>query len=261
MAGVALVAGCAIGIGAGVARQLAREGYTVAAMDVRAPDETVAAISGEGGSARGYVCDVRDWDGVGAVVQQVEDEQGALTAAVAVAGVWETVPFLELTPETWHRVVDINLEGAFVVSRRAAEPMARRGAGAIVCISSNAAYMAWQGGVHYSASKAGIVGMVRAMAFELGPRGVRANAICPGTVWSGATDEVLRDPEVMAAQSRAHVIGRVGQPLDIAHAVAFLLDPVRAAWITGEAMLVDGGFGTHGEDPGFDAPSSVPSER
>ena len=248
---VALVTGAARGIGASVAQRLAQEGHVIAALDVRDATETVEAIRASGGQAKAYRCDVARWEEVRAAVDDVEHDLGELAVVASVAGVWEHVPFLELDPAAWHRLMDVNLEGTFNVCRLGAAPMARRGRGAIVCISSNAAFMAWDGGVHYSASKAGIVGLVKGMAFELGRHGIRANAVCPGTVRTPASAQELEDPVALDVQVRACPIGRIGEPGDIAEAVAFLADPVRAAWMTGEAILVDGGFGTHGEGADF----------
>lgn len=247
---VALVTGAARGIGAEVARRLSRE-HAIAALDVRDADATVEDIGAGGGEAVGYRCDVRAWRQVAATVDEIEASQGPIAVVASVAGVWEHVPFLELDPDAWHRLLDVNLVGTFNVCRLGAAPMARRRRGAIVCIASNAAFLAWVGGAHYSASKAGIVGLVKGMALELGPLGIRANAICPGTVRTPATEAELADPAAEAEQVRACPVGRLGLPSDIAEAVAFLADPERASWVSGEALLVDGGFGTHGEGAGF----------
>jgi NAD(P)-dependent dehydrogenase (short-subunit alcohol dehydrogenase family) len=244
---VALVTGAAQGIGAAVAERLAADGYRVAALDVRPLEETIAAITASAGRCAGFECDVRSWEGVASVVHEIEEREGPITVVASVAGVFQPVPFLELDPDGWRRVVDVNLTGTFNICRLAAAPMAERQRGAIICISSNAAYLAWQSAAHYSASKAGVVGLVKGMALELGPYRVRVNAICPGTVRSPATAAELSDPEIERIQVRACPIGRIGVPLDIAQAVAFLADERRASWITGEALLIDGGFGTHGE--------------
>lgn len=261
MTRVALVTGAARGIGAATAERLGRGGLAIAALDLREAGETVAAVKRHGVRATAYRCDLRSWDEVASAVERVERELGEIDVVASVAGVWEYVPFLELTPESWHRVLDVNLEGTFNVCRLAAGPMAARNRGAIVCISSNAAGLAWQGGAHYSASKAGILGLVKGMALELGPRGIRVNAVCPGTVLTPATEAELADPQAEEVQRRACPVGRIGRPEDIAEAVAFLADPERASWITGEALLVDGGFGTHGEGADFGVASYRSSAR
>jgi 3-oxoacyl-[acyl-carrier protein] reductase len=252
---VALVTGAARGIGAEVASRLARDGYAIAALDLRDCAETLDAVRAQGSEAVGYLADVSSWDDVDRAVTAVERGQGGIEVVASVAGVWQHVPFLELDPAAWHRILDVNLEGTFNVCRLAAEPMARRRRGAIVCVSSNAAFLAWEGGAHYSASKAGIVGLVKGMALELGPLGIRANAVCPGTIRTPATESELVDPAAAAVQTRACPLGRLGLPSDIAEAVAFLADRERAAWITGETLFVDGGFGTHGEGADFGAAS------
>lgn len=248
---VAVVTGAARGMGAEVARRLSRDGLTIAALDVRSCDETVASIVDAGGRASGYVCDIRDWDALRETVDAIERDDGPIEVTAAVAGVYQTVPFLELDPGSWAALLDVNLLGTFHTCRLTAERMAARRRGAIVCIASNAAYLAWDASTHYTVSKAGIVGLVKGMALELGRHGIRANAVCPGTVRTPASEAELADPDVEREQVAACPIGRIGVPGDIAEAVAFLADPVRASWITGEALLVDGGYGTHGEGATF----------
>jgi 3-oxoacyl-[acyl-carrier protein] reductase len=238
-------------MGGATAIRLAREGFAVGVTDINDASETVAAIREAGGTAAAYSVDVRDWDAVGQTVAAVERDLGPIEALASVVGVWEYIPFLEMTPESWHRIMDVNLEGTFNVVRRVSGRMAERGAGAIVCVSSNAAQMAWEGGAHYSASKAGMLGLVRGMAMELGPHGVRVNAVCPGTVLTPANAEELADPAAYEVQRAACPIGRIGQPSDIAEAITFLLDSTKSGWITGETMIVDGGFGTHGAGAEF----------
>lgn len=248
---VALVTGAARGMGAHVARRLAEDGYELAAADVRSCDETVKTIVAAGGHARGYDCDISDWDAVGQLVETIERDQGPLHAAAQVAGVYRNVPFLELDPEGWRLLMDVNLDGSFHVTRQAAPPMAERGEGSIVLISSTASWFVWDTAAHYTVSKAAIDGLVKGAAYELGPHGVRVNSVAPGTIRTPSTEGELAMPGVEAAEAGACRLQRVGETSDIAEAVAFLADPGRSPWVTGHTLVVDGGYSTHGEGSSF----------
>jgi NAD(P)-dependent dehydrogenase (short-subunit alcohol dehydrogenase family) len=248
---VALVTGAARGMGADAARRLARDGYELAVADVRSCAETVAAIAADGGVARGYECDIADWHAVGALVEAIERDQGPLHAVAQVAGVYRNVDFLELDPASWRLLMDVNVDGCFHVTRHAARPMAERGTGSIVLISSTAAWLVWDTAAHYTVSKAAIDGLVKGAAYELGPRGVRVNSVAPGTIRTPSTEGELAMPGVEAAEAGACPLRRVGETADIAEAVAFLSDPQRASWVTGHTLVVDGGYSTHGEGSSF----------
>ena len=244
---VALVTGAARGMGAQVALRLAQDGYELAVADVRSCEATAEAI----GSAVPYRCDIRDWSAVEALVAAVERDQGPIHAAVQVAGVYRNVDFLELDPAAWRLVLDVNVDGTFNVCRLAAAPMAARGSGSIVLISSTASWLVWDESAHYTVSKAAIDGLVKGAAYELGSRGVRVNSVAPGTVRTPATAGELSLPGVEDAEAGACPLGRVGETDDVAEAVAFLCDPVRAAWVTGHTLVVDGGYSTHGQGSSF----------
>ena len=243
---VALVTGAARGMGAHVAQRLARDGYELAVADVRTCDETVAAVTAAGGQATGYECDISDWEAV-----TIERDQGPLHAVAQVAGVYRNVPFLELDPASWGLLMDVNVDGCFHVTRHAARPMAERGTGSVVLISSTASWLVWDTSAHYTVSKAAIDGLVKGAAYELGPRGVRVNSVAPGTIRTPSTEGELALPGVEAAEAAACPLRRVGETSDIAEAVAFLSDPERAAWVTGHTLVVDGGYSTHGEGSSF----------
>ena len=248
---VALVTGAARGMGAHVARRLAEDGYVLAVADVRSCEETAESIRAAGGRAEPYQCDVSHWDSVSAVVDAVERDQGPLHAAVQVAGVYRNVPFLELDPDQWRLVLDVNVDGCFNVTRLAGAPMAARGQGSIVLISSTASWLVWDSSTHYTVSKAAIDGLVKGAAYELGPRGVRVNSVAPGTIRTPATEGELAMAGVEAQEAGACPLRRVGETSDIAEGCAFLCDPVRAAWVTGHTLVVDGGYSTHGEGSSF----------
>jgi 3-oxoacyl-[acyl-carrier protein] reductase len=249
--GVALVTGAGRGMGAHVARRLADDGYQLAVADIRGCDETTEAIAAGGGRAVGYTCDVSDWDSVAALVDSVESGQGPIQVAAQVAGVYRNVPFLELDPEQWRLVMDVNVDGCFNLTRLAGRPMAERGAGSVVLISSTASWFVWEESTHYTVSKAAIDGLVKGAAYELGPRGVRVNSVAPGTIRTPSTEGELAMPGVEAKEAAAVPLRRVGETSDIAEAVAFLADPVKAAWVTGHTLVVDGGYSTHGEGSDF----------
>jgi len=247
----ALVTGAARGMGAEVARLLAADGFAVAVADVRGCEPVAEELRAGGARAAAYDCDVRDWDAVNAVADAAEAELGPLGTAVQVAGVYRTVPILEMGPADWRQVLDVNVDGTFHVLRAAAERIAANRGGSVVAISSTASWLAWDDSTHYLTSKAAINGLVRGMAYELGPRGVRANAVAPGTIRTPATAAELEAPGVEAAEAAACPLGRVGEPADVAQAVRFLCDEERAAWITGHVLVVDGGYSTHGGNAGF----------
>jgi 3-oxoacyl-[acyl-carrier protein] reductase len=234
-------------MGAQVALRLAQDGYELAVADVRSCEATAEAI----GAAVPYRCDIREWSAVEALVAAVERDQGPIHAAVQVAGVYRNVDFLELDPAAWRLVLDVNVDGTFNVCRLAAAPMAARGSGSIVLISSTASWLVWDESAHYTVSKAAIDGLVKGAAYELGSRGVRVNSVAPGTVRTPATAGELSLPGVEDAEAGACPLGRVGETDDVAEAVAFLCDPVRAAWVTGHTLVVDGGYSTHGQGSSF----------
>lgn len=248
---VALVTGAGRGMGAEVARRLARDGYSLAVSDVRDCEETAESIRAAGGSATPYECDIGDWDAVSSLVDAVERDQGPIHAVAQVAGVYRNVPFLELDPEAWRLVMGVNVDGSFHVVRLAGRAMAERGEGSIVLISSTASWLVWDTATHYTVSKAAIDAIVKGAAYELGPRGVRVNSVAPGTIRTPATEAELALPGVEEQEASSCPLRRVGETTDVAEAVAFLSDPVRAAWITGHTLVVDGGYSTHGEGSSF----------
>jgi NAD(P)-dependent dehydrogenase (short-subunit alcohol dehydrogenase family) len=248
---VALVTGASRGMGANVATRLAEDGFDVGLADVRDCEEAAQAVRELGREARAYSCDISDWDAVGEFVAAAESDLGPLDAAVQVAGIYRNVPFLEMDPSSWNELMDVNVDGTFNVVRHAAAAMAPRRSGSIVVISSTASWLVWDESTHYTTSKAAIAGLMRGAAYELGPHGIRVNAVAPGTIRTPATVDELAMPGVEEGEARACPLGRVGETTDIAEAVAFLCDERRSAWITGHQLVVDGGYSTHGEGSSF----------
>jgi 2-hydroxycyclohexanecarboxyl-CoA dehydrogenase len=244
----AIVTGAASGIGLAIAERLARDGLRVAIFDRDADAATEAAgkIAADGGTAIGVTVDVTDRAAIDAGVERVRAELGAATVLVNNAGIDGFSPFLKITPEVWNRVLEVNLTGTFHCCQAVVPDMLAAGWGRIVNISSSSA----QGGqplmTHYVASKAGMIGLTKALALELGPRGITVNTIPPGFV---DTPMLRRSEEKgLLGQGVDHhaaqtPVRRVGRPEDIAAMCSFLVRD-EAEYITGQVLGVNGGRNT-----------------
>lgn len=239
---VAFVTGGSKGIGAACAETLAEAGYDVAitfASDEAGAADTVSAVESAGRKGVAFQADARDAERAAEVVAQAEEELGPLDALVANAGVTRDGPSIRMDAEAFMEPIEVNLAGAFYVMRPAARGMARRRSGSIVALSSIVGRVGNAGQANYAASKAGLVGLVRAMAREVAPRGVRVNAVAPGMIQTRLTD-VLTD-EWREALLKRTALARLGEPADVAGPVAFLCSD-RARFITGTVLDVDGGL-------------------
>jgi 3-oxoacyl-[acyl-carrier protein] reductase len=230
----ALVTGASRGIGRAIASELAAAGATVV-LGYRSGKDEAEALAGEiGGHA--VEADVSDPD----QAKRLVEEAGELDVLVNNAGVTRDGVLARMPDDDWRVVLETNLSSCFYTCRAAARGMMKRRAGAIVNVSSVVGVHGNPGQANYSASKAGIIGFTKALARELGVRGVRANVVAPGYVKTRLT-EVLPDElqQVMLANTP---LGRFGDPEDVAGAVRFLCSD-EASFITGEVLLVDGGLG------------------
>ena len=229
----ALVTGASRGIGAAIARALARDGYLVYINYLSSSDKALALASEIGGVA--VKADVSDY----AQVCAMFDEIGEINVLVCNAGISEYGLFSDLTPEIWHRIFAVNVDGAYHCIRCALPAMLRKKSGSILTVSS-----VW--GVHgascetaYSASKSALIGLTRALSKELGPSGIRVNCLAPGVI---ATDMLCGfSAEEQAQLCEETPLCRLGTPEDVADLACFLSSD-KAGFITGQVFGVDGGF-------------------
>ena len=178
-----------------------------------------------------------------AAAAAIESLDGRVDGLAACAGVFLRRTALETTIDDWNTVLDVNLRGSFVVAQAAGAAMRRAGGGSIVLVSSQIGEVGHPAAAAYAASKAGINGLARAMALELAGDGVRVNAVAPGPVETPMTAAAMADPERAGALVAQVPLGRLGQPEEIANAIAFLLSD-EASFITGQVLTADGGVTT-----------------
>jgi NAD(P)-dependent dehydrogenase (short-subunit alcohol dehydrogenase family) len=244
---VTVLTGAASGIGRASARLLAAEGARLVIGDVdEAGGEAVAGgIRDVGGTCRFLRTDVRSYDEVGALVGSAVDEHGRLDVIVNNVGVAIGGAAGEMSEEDWNAVIDVNLTGVWRGMRHAIPAMLEGGGGSVVNVSSVQSLVGFVGWSGYAASKGGINGLTQQAAVEYGPRGIRVNAIIPGTILTGMNEGILRehpDPDRQLAEWTAmHPIGRIGQPEEVATAVVYLASD-ESSFVTGTLLRVDGGM-------------------
>jgi 3-oxoacyl-[acyl-carrier protein] reductase len=239
---VALVTGASRGIGSAIAQRLAAEGARVAvnwSRSSEAAEETAERIRASGGAALTVRADVSSAGQVDAMVKSVVEGLGPIEILVNNAGCTRDRLLIRMTEEDWDAVVDTNLKGAFLCARAVAGGMLRRRSGVIVNVGSVVGRVGGAGQANYSASKAGLVGLTKSLAKELGSRNIRVNGIAPGFVDTDMTAELK--PEYREEILQRIPLRRFGSVEDIARATAFLCSD-DSAYISGEVITVDGGL-------------------
>ena len=235
---VALVTGSTRGIGRSIAETLAACGARVAVVgrDAAKAQEVAAQISAE---ARGFACDVANVASVSALVAAVEEAFASVDVLVNNAGLTRDNIMLRLKDEDWNAVIDANLRGAFAATRAATRGMMKRRWGRIINIASVVGLVGNKGQSNYAASKAGLIGLTKAVAKEFASRNILVNAIAPGFIETDMTNAMT--PEARAALMGSIPLERLGSPRDVAAMVAFLASE-HAGYITGQVLVVDGGM-------------------
>lgn len=239
---VAVVTGASRGIGAATAVSLGDAGYTVAVLyksNQAGAEKTVEKIQKNGGQARAYQLDVTDSTAVTAVTAQITAELGDVSVLVNNAGVSEQKLFTDITDADWSNMLSVHLNGAFYLSRAVLPAMLHEKYGRIINIASMWGETGGSCEVHYSAAKAGLIGLTKALAKELAPSGITVNAVSPGAVETDMMKMLGR--EVCESVAEETPVGRLGQPEEIADAVCFLASE-KAAYITGQVLSVNGGI-------------------
>lgn len=236
-----MITGGAGAIGGAVAARLAREGASVRILDLAEP---TTALFHPAADVDGRIVDVADYDAVSDALSKPGWSPDLL---VNVAGVFDFENVLDPAASDWDRTLRVNLNGVHACCRAAAPGMCERRFGRIVSISSNAGVIGFRDMPSYCAAKAGIIGLTRALAVDLGPYCVTANVVAPGSIAAGMGESSgwTSDPRMRAWDRARTPLRRAGTPEDVAGAVAFLVSE-DAAWITGQALVVDGGFSING---------------
>ncbi len=244
---IVLITGGASGIGLATAQAvLARGGHAIIADAAPAALDFVrGSLAQDGAAVHCELLDVTDEAAVTDLIARCEAELGPLTGVVNSAGIARDVDCLDTSTALFRQILEVNLIGTFVVAREAARVMSARRQGSIVNIASVSGIRGNAGRVAYGASKAGVIQMTQVMAAELGPRGVRVNAVAPGPIDTALT-RGMHTAASRAAWTERTPQRRYGTPEDVAAAVIFLLDDRQSAYVTGHTLRVDGGFSAAG---------------
>ena len=243
---VAVITGAGSGMGRATALLFAREGAVVLVADVdeRGGEETVERITGDGGRASFLRVDVASSEDVGRMVQAALERFGALDILFNNAGIaGESARLAEQSEENWGRVLGVNLTGVYLGMRHAIPVMLERGGGSIISTASVAGMVGWAGAAAYSASKAGVINLTRTAAIEYARWNIRVNCICPGVIHTPLL-EGIHGGSIEGARERLlrlQPMPRLGEPEDVARMALYLASD-ESAFVTGAAMVVDGGY-------------------
>lgn len=242
---IIMITGGGGGIGRAISLRLASEGGAIAVLDKNneAADETVRQVEAAGGRVAAVIADITDWQSIQNAVREAEQALGPLDGLINNAGWALRGSLADTAPEEWDQEIKVNLHGHFLASKAVLPGMVARGKGVIANIGSVNCLVAL-GNPGYSAAKAGLYSLTQSLSGEYGPKGIRTNMISPGTIETDIETWRIRrakNPEIFDTLARWYPVGRVGQPEDIAAAVAFIAAD-EAAFVNGANLVVDGGL-------------------
>ncbi|MDE0845792.1 MAG: SDR family NAD(P)-dependent oxidoreductase [Actinomycetota bacterium] len=240
---IAIVTGGGSGIGAASSKRFADEGAAVVVADIRQrkAEEVASFINENGGHAIAVEADVSDADSVSSLIAACVQEYGGLDVMYNNAGTLLPGNVIDLEVADWDLVMAVNVRSVFLGGKFAIPEMLKRGGGSVINTASISGLHGDGSAVAYAASKAAVINLTRAMSTDHASQGIRVNAICPGTIETPPVSRMMQNPDVLEVQLKAHAIGRLGQPEEIAN-VAVWLASDESSFITGESIVVDGGL-------------------
>lgn len=244
----AIVTGASGGLGAAYAEGLAADGIQIAIVDIKPADAVVEAVEKAGGTARAYLCDITDPDAVNGTVKRIAAELGGIDVLVNNAGIYDFTPHETVDFALWRRMMALNVDGMFLMTQAVIPAMKEKGWGRIICVASNSCFLPPPGLSAYVATKSAVLGYVKSLSGELGQYGITVNAVAPGPTVTDQLKSGFPNDEAfygfMEGFVKEQAVKKVALPEYSTPVVSFLAGD-GAAFVTGQTIVVDGGWAKH----------------